>query len=418
MFVRLADDVGPDVIAAFGRILESFGDFGSGVDLFDRTASVLKDIAEATAKAAPLMKSFLEGFASGVLTGIADSVTGVSSALDKMTEADVQQFGEQLGTVLGQLINLFSKAASVVAFFTTPMGQVVFWLGAAAVAFAKVAVGAYSLYTTLRGVLIARAVATGMMALSGASTAVAASTTAAAAGTAAAGTAATGAAVGFGALAAPILAVAAAVGALYAAWNQLGKLKAEMGGSFDGLFSGDVFGAVDARMNEQARLRAQMRDGGQAAGAELGAGMAAGINASTAQAAAAASAMGTGVVAATDRTLDIHSPSRVMEDRGEMTAAGYIRGLNSLPMPFLNAPSLGSDAPPRSAGIAAGAAAAASGGSGGNVFTFAPVINASAQPGATKADGKAFGEGLSGSLRSQWLTFQEDLLLEQGLQET
>jgi tape measure domain-containing protein len=417
MFIQLADEVGPDVKDAFAGILAEFQDFGSGANLFDRTADALKGIAEAARKAAPLVKVFVEGFASGVMTGVMDSINGVNRALDKMTDADVEKFGKQLGTVLGKIIWAFSKAADVAAFFTSPLGRVAFWLGAVFLVGAKVAgwaLTAASAFNTasaaIRGLMAARAVASAMTALSAAGPA-------AAAGTTAAGAAATTASAGFWVLAAPILAIAAALAAAVLAYQQWKALKAEMGGSFDGLLSGDVFGAVDARMNEQARLRAQMRDDGQAAGAELGAGMAAGINASTAQAAAAAAAMGNGVVAATDQSLQIHSPSKVMEDRGEMTAAGFIRGLDSMPMPFLNSPSLGSDSgPSRAAGIAAGGAAAASSSGGGNSFTFAPVIHASVQPGATKADGKAFGEGLSGSLRTQYLAFQEDLLIEQGLQ--
>lgn len=103
-------------------------------------------------------------------------------------------------------------------------------------------------------------------------------------------------------------------------------------------------------------------------GKQVGAGMAAGISASTPDAGEAATGMARHVHHSAKRELGVKSPSTVFEDIGEMSAAGFIRGMDGA------AGDIGESV---ERAIRPGARAAGGGGNRTIQLTLSPVIQVS-----------------------------------------
>jgi tape measure domain-containing protein len=135
-------------------------------------------------------------------------------------------------------------------------------------------------------------------------------------------------------------------------------------------------------------------------------GIVGGITSGISRVAEAARNIGSTVTEGVSGFLNMNSPSVVMHELGEFTALGFAGGIAA------NTNHVETAADGMSAAAVAPVAGSAGAGGGGHSFTFSPVINATAGPGATAKDGEAFASGLEPQLRRMWLSWLEDLATE------
>jgi tape measure domain-containing protein len=377
-FVKLADSVAPEVMKAFKEAIDQFSDFGSEIHLFDQLSEAMKLLSRIAERGAPLLRAFLEGFAGGVLQGVTTGFQDMSEALANMSKADVFEFGSQLGTVLGQLVIALGFVVDAIRFMTGPVGRVIFWFIAIGLVVAKVV----GILVTLGPIFEAIGTAI-VLAVSVVATV----------------------------LSLPVAAAAAIVAAVVAAAVAIFAFRGEIAAFFVSVW--ETFTTAFANVYEWFFN----------IGASIGQGLVDGITNMAQSIYDTGAKIGSGIASSVKDVLRIASPSKVFFGIGENVAAGFNMGVESMGIPDINAPSLGFDGPTApvvgktpSASVAGNAAAASQGGFGGDRI-FSPSITVPLSGSATKSDGEAFGAGIWEGLRSKWVSFNEDMAIEAGVND-
>lgn len=311
LLVRVAKAAAP-AIDALKPILKDLTDWVDNID-GSSIGDFVSTIVEGLGAAVPMVKDFFVGFGDG-----ASELAGeLRRAFGTDTGFDAKAFGHAVADGFGLAIKALGELLKIIQFLDSPTGSFLAkWTLIGLVSF-KVLSGALGVVRVVSAIGPLFGLAGSALQTFGAVVNLAAGSM-------------TGMSVTVGALAIPILAVAAAIGAVAAAWHNLSKLSSETGGlGITGTISEmwkqgtwDPFKAVDTYQNQQAKMAAQGHD----VGVNLALGMAQGIQAATPEAAAAATALANATSSAARSALDQHSPSRVFEDIGHNNALGMARG--------------------------------------------------------------------------------------------